>query len=67
MEKISSSLGSEFINDMDPYSGTNTRPAQLAARDSSEQDWEDFQDTNPSLHPDFMDTQPQDFPQSSLR
>ena len=67
MEKISRSASSEFINEMDPYSGSDTRPAQLAAQESSEHDWEDFQDTNPSLHPDFMDTQPEDFPLSSLR
>lgn len=66
MEKISRSLGSQFINDMDPYSGSSTRPAQLAVEVSSDDGWEDFQDTNPSLHPDFMDTQPEGFPLSSL-
>ena len=67
MKKVSRSLSSQFINDIDPYSGSNTMPAQLAVELSSEHNWEDFQDTNPSLHPDFMDTQPWDFPMANVR
>ena len=61
MKKVSRGVSAHFINDIDPYLGSASLPAPMAVDLSADYTWEDFQDTSPSLHPDFAVTQPSGF------